>query len=618
MAASSLTGKSLGNYRDLVEVGRGGMGVVYRARQPSLNRYVALKVLPSYFAHDEEFVVRFQREGWASAQLLHPNIVHIYDMGQAEGLYYIAMEYLEGQTLAQLIAQEGRLHPGRAARIVDQIAQALDHAHQQGVVHRDVKPANIFVGPGDHVTLTDFGIAKAAWETVHLTRTGVLIGSPPYMAPEQVEAGHVDHRTDLYALGAVLYQMLTGQVPFQGTLPHATIHKLIYEAPTPPRQLNPKLTPAIESVLVKALAKQPNDRFQSGRSLSEAYRRALSGAVVRTPQPVVRATKPQGAARHATRRLVIGLSLAAAVLVLALAVLVTAQFLLPKAPPPTREPAGAASGTPVALVAPGATETALQATLQVVAATTQEQSSRLTATGIAEVQEQERQEATAQAAQRQHTQTAAVGATEYAQAATRSADGAMQEARAATQTAEARPTAPPPNTLVPPPTCALQADPQLAGVWDRSLLGCPVAGANTVWAAWQPFERGYMWWRSDNDKVYVLYLLNGNDPNAGHWWEDPTSIEVGWQQSQRRWDEPAARPAGAGPRFRLALARTPGRPVQRGGLGPRGREGFLCYAANLRARPGLSQQHGRVLRGSTVQLGHPPLLHAAILCPVQR
>ena len=170
-----LVGKTIGNYQIGEELGRGGMAVVYRAYQPSLNRYVAIKVLPPQLAFDREFVQRFQREARAAAGLRHPNIVVIHDVGHQEGVYFIVMEFLEGLTLRELIEQAGRLPPRRVARIVEQVARALDDAHQQGFVHRDVKPPNIFVGKGDHVTLTDFGIAKAASETRHLTRTGTLM-----------------------------------------------------------------------------------------------------------------------------------------------------------------------------------------------------------------------------------------------------------------------------------------------------------------------------------------------------------------------------------------------------------------------------------------------------------
>jgi serine/threonine protein kinase len=194
------------------------------------------------------------------------------------------MEYLEGRTLKRLIEEEGPQPPGRVAHIVEQIANALDYAHERGFVHRDVKPANIFVGERDRTTLTDFGIAKAASETQHLTRTGTLMGTPEYMSPEQAEGGRVDSRTDLYALGVVLYQMLAGRVPFSATTPHAVLYKHVHEPPPPPRQLNPNLSAPIESVILRAVAKRPEQRFQRGRELTAALRAALAGKAPARPR----------------------------------------------------------------------------------------------------------------------------------------------------------------------------------------------------------------------------------------------------------------------------------------------------------------------------------------------
>ena len=249
------------------------MAVVYRAFQPSLNRYVAIKVLPPHLGFDKEFVERFQREALASAKLRHPNIVVIHDVGHQQGIYFIVMELLEGRTLKQIIEQEGALSVEQATRIVEQLAAALDYAHQQGLVHRDVKPANIFVGKNDHTTLTDFGIAKAASEAQQLTRTGMLMGTPEYMSPEQAEGEGVDYRTDLYALGVVLYQMLVGQVPFRGTTPQPSCTPSS-TSPAPLRQIRQDMSPAIETVVLKSIDKRPERRYQSGAELTEALAKA--------------------------------------------------------------------------------------------------------------------------------------------------------------------------------------------------------------------------------------------------------------------------------------------------------------------------------------------------------
>jgi serine/threonine protein kinase len=314
----NLAGRTIGNYQILEEIGRGGMAIVYRAYQPSLNRYVAVKVLPSQFAFDEQFVERFQREARAAAGLRHPNIVVIHDVGHQEGTYYLVMEYLQGRTLKQLIEEEGPLPQRRVARIVEQLADALDYAHQRGFVHRDVKPANIFVGEGDRVTLTDFGIAKAASETQHLTRTGTLMGTPEYMSPEQAEGGRVDHRTDLYALGVVLYQMLVGRVPFSATTPHAVLYKHVHEPPPPPKQINPKLSSAVESLILRAVAKRPEQRFQRGRELTVAMQAALAGKAPARPPPIPPPTRPGTTASQQRSPLVWILAGIAAALVLLL------------------------------------------------------------------------------------------------------------------------------------------------------------------------------------------------------------------------------------------------------------------------------------------------------------
>jgi serine/threonine protein kinase len=279
----NLTGKRLGQYHIIEEIGRGGMAEVLKAWQPSLERYVALKVLPEYFVHDGQFLARFEREAKAAAKLSHPNIVHIYDTGEADGRHYIAMEYLEAGSLQERLAT-GALSIEEAHEILAQVAAALDYAHGQGLIHRDIKPSNILFSGDGRPKVADFGIARAG-DGTQLTRTGVIMGTPEYMAPEQAEGRPVDHRADLYALGVVLYQMLTGRAPFRGTTPHATLHAVIYEPPPPPRQINPDLPPAVEAVILKALAKRPEDRFQRGAEMVAALQRALRGTPAAAPLP---------------------------------------------------------------------------------------------------------------------------------------------------------------------------------------------------------------------------------------------------------------------------------------------------------------------------------------------
>jgi eukaryotic-like serine/threonine-protein kinase len=271
-----MIGHTLGPYQVLEELGRGGMAIVYKAFQPSLGRYVALKVLPEYFQHDPEFIARFQREARAAAQLNHPNIVTIYDVGEQAGVHYIAMEYLDGGSLRDRLAR-GPLSVDQAQQIVEQVGSALDYAHTRGLIHRDVKPANILFTADNRPKITDFGIARAS-DGTRLTRTGVLMGTPEYMSPEQAQGGLVDCRSDLYALGVMLYEMLTGRVPFQADTPHATLYAIIYQPPPPPRQIRPDLPLVAETVLLKGLAKHPDDRYQSGVELAIALRDAAVAA----------------------------------------------------------------------------------------------------------------------------------------------------------------------------------------------------------------------------------------------------------------------------------------------------------------------------------------------------
>jgi len=276
----NLVGETLGQYQIVEEVGRGGMSVVYKAYQPTLNRYVAIKVLPAQLALDEQYVKRFLLEAQGAAALHHPNIVTIHDINHQDGLYFIVMEYIQGETLDQLLARSGPLPPPRIERIVSQVADALEHAHQQRLIHRDIKPSNIMVDErrNDHVTLTDFGLVRAAAGT-GLTRTGMIVGTPEYMSPEQGEGEHVDHRTDIYSLGVVVFKVLTGQVPFSKSTPHAVLIAHITQDPPSITDINPSLPPAVEAVVRKAMAKDREDRYAHAGELARDLATALKGQV---------------------------------------------------------------------------------------------------------------------------------------------------------------------------------------------------------------------------------------------------------------------------------------------------------------------------------------------------
>jgi serine/threonine protein kinase len=268
-----LIGQSFGSYAVVEKLGEGGMAVVYKGYQASLNRYVAIKVLRGDLAHDQEFVTRFHREALAVAKLSHPNILHIYDTGVAHGVYYIVMDYAEGGSLSDLIRQ-GPIEIGRAVSIAIQMAGALDYAHREGLIHRDVKPSNILLSRDGRPLLSDFGIAKIMYEATQLTRTGASIGTPEYMAPEQVQGQPSDARADIYALGIVLYEMLAGTVPFRAATPVATLYKHVHEPLPPLRQANSNIPAWLEAAVYKALAKRPEDRFQRASAFARALRQS--------------------------------------------------------------------------------------------------------------------------------------------------------------------------------------------------------------------------------------------------------------------------------------------------------------------------------------------------------
>ncbi len=455
-----LQGRMIGPYEILDELGRGGMAVVYRAWQPSLQRYVALKVLPSYFRHDVQFLARFRREAVAAAGLSHPNIIQIHDFGEAEDTLFIAMEYLAGGSLHERMAA-GPLPLDEAQRILAQVGSALDYAHARGLVHRDIKPGNVLFAGDGTAKVADFGIVRAA-DGTRLTRTGILMGTPEYMAPEQASGARADYRSDLYALGVVLYHMLTGQVPFRGTTPHAILHAVIYEPPLAPRRLSPHLTRAAESVILRALAKNPDDRFQSGAALTRALAQARQGITLPLPRPPRQPAEPVPAAGRPIFLRALALALVA-VLLVALSGWWLWSRLGPTSPDPTDvAPAGTSqawastlsAGTSLPESDPKhATEFAATQT----AAATVQASQTQEATGTVEASAAERSTATAEEVRHRATDLAIAQATEDAAEmsteAKRLADATATDAAVqATQTARARPTETLTPTSVPPPT----------------------------------------------------------------------------------------------------------------------------------------------------------------------
>ena len=249
-------------YELLELIGGGGMADVYKAQDKLLDRAVAVKILHQQYANDAEFVEKFRREATAAAKLAHPNIVNIYDVGEDGGSQYIVMEYVSGPTLKEVIQQKGRLEPIEAVRIAKEIASALESAHRNNLVHCDIKPHNILVMPDGHIKVTDFGIARAVSAST-MTYSGSVMGSVHYFSPEQAKGTVITTKSDVYSLGVVLYEMLTGQLPFNGETSVSIALKHLQEEPVPIRQLNPSIPPVLEAIVQKAMSKDPADRPSS-------------------------------------------------------------------------------------------------------------------------------------------------------------------------------------------------------------------------------------------------------------------------------------------------------------------------------------------------------------------
>lgn len=289
---NELLGRRLGPFEIVEEIGRGGMGVIYRAVQYPLQREVALKVMSPLLGHDPEFVQRFIREAQIAARLSHPNIVYVYDQGQIDGYLYIVMEYVNGLDLGAVLEQRGSLPVSETLALVQQICQALAYAHQEGVVHRDIKPSNVILDRQRRVKITDFGLAKAlAFPSV--TSTGEILGSPEYLSPEQYRGEAVDARVDVYALGLVLYQMITGRPAFQAADPASLMFRILNDPPPAPHTLAPHIPPGLESIILRCLAKEPHQRYADAAQLLSALESVPRQSLQQVaPPPLAQAERP--------------------------------------------------------------------------------------------------------------------------------------------------------------------------------------------------------------------------------------------------------------------------------------------------------------------------------------
>lgn len=287
-----MIGKTIaGRYEILQKLGEGGMGVVYKAMQTSVERIVALKILHPHMTGNEEALKRFQREAKTTSKLRQANAIHIYDFGVEGSLSFLVMEYIEGESLDDVIRKSGALELPRVANIVRQVCYALAEAHDLGIVHRDLKPSNIYLSRkrdgSEEVKVLDFGIAKVLGEQqgmTRLTQTGMIIGTPQYMSPEQVEGLPLDHRSDVYSLGIIMYELLTGETPFQADTPFKLLMKHVKEKPVPPRKFRPNIAipEAVEKIVLKALEKDPAKRFQSISELQQSLEAAAGAPQTKT------------------------------------------------------------------------------------------------------------------------------------------------------------------------------------------------------------------------------------------------------------------------------------------------------------------------------------------------
>ncbi len=543
------SGQRIGAYEVEEEIGRGGMAIVYKARHVSLGRYVALKILLPHLATDTEIVHRFLQEARAAAALRHPNIVTVYDVGQSDGFYYIAMEYIEGQSLQTLIQRRGRLPPQEVVSILKQVAAALDEAHRQGIVHRDVKPSNVLIeartGRG---VLTDFGVARVMHGGPRLTQTGAFIGTLHYASPEQLQGKEVDHRADLYALGVMTFEMLTGHVPFSGDA-GAVVAGHLQRPPPSVRQYVPSLPTSVDEALAPALAKDPARRYRSATALARALEQALAG-VASSPPTTEAKPWPRGLVFGGATFLV-GLLVVVAFLVVRLA---RSAPAVPPPPSPTQLKGSGNGDMPGVTVTPliglspfptlvtptsrpdtptvsGGTSSIPTSTPTPTATATPPPTSTPTPT-VTPVQPPEGRPTqnlnlrSGPGVSFERLTTLPVGS--RVTVLGRNGDGSWLYVRSKDDLEgwvaasyvdldgaiyADLPTVPTPVA----PLCSLRPDGRFTGVYTYLDLGCALGPARIVWTAWEPLERGAMLWRADTNRVTVFYQGDGWEVLLEQW-----------------------------------------------------------------------------------------------------
>ncbi|HYF00704.1 MAG TPA: serine/threonine-protein kinase [Planctomycetota bacterium] len=339
----NLTGRTIEKCKLVAKLGTGGMGSVYLAEHAGLNRKVAVKILPADMSRDPEYVARFKREALTAARMEHPNIVQIHDVGQADGRWFIVQQYVDGESLATIVDNLGAMDPRDAARVTAGILRGLQHAHEQGVVHRDVKPDNVLVTKGDQPKLLDFGLAIEQEASLQITKDGMVVGTPYYLSPEQARGQKATPMSDIYAAGVTLYYLLTGKRPFTGATALAVLNKHIHEAPVPPSTANPKVPSVLSDIVLKLMAKRPQDRYPSAGAAATALENFLAGKAVDARLPW-RARLEAVPVR--TRKIAAAAAGALGVLIVAGLVAALAGGSKPPPPPPPPAPERTADAPP--------------------------------------------------------------------------------------------------------------------------------------------------------------------------------------------------------------------------------------------------------------------------------